>query len=94
MMNESPIVTRSTIPLAITSLRFQSNSWYLTDELPQFNARISTEKVPPPNFLVILMPSAEGAEKMFYFRPIRDSQVAAGAVEVPEAYCGKPEKMF
>jgi hypothetical protein len=30
------MVTRSTIPLAITSLRFQSNSWYLTDELPQF----------------------------------------------------------
>ena len=44
MMNESPIVTRSTIPLAMTSLRVQSNSWYLTDELPQFNARMSIEK--------------------------------------------------
>ena len=41
MMNESPMVTRSTIPLATTSFFFQSNSWYLTDELPQLSARIS-----------------------------------------------------
>jgi hypothetical protein len=50
----------------MTSFFFQSKSWYLTDELPQFNARISIEKITSSASLFLLGNSGPDYHKITF----------------------------